>query len=157
MKFTQHQFQQWDGIHRQTEYPIHSHISVILIFLLRTTLIVLGLFCMLYSDILFVLIVVLELERVLCNFTPTFPSSLVQVITKVEPHKFLELVWTVILKIQVQLLASARGFGKLIFYLLKTDKSWYFAQWCPIIVYYCTWIRIPHSYQNMFVNKSCMA
>ena len=91
VNFTQDQFQQCDGIHQRTGYLIHFHISVILIFLLRTTLIVLGLFCMLYSDILIVLIVVLELERVLCKFASTFPSSPAQVITKVEPHKFLEL------------------------------------------------------------------
>ena len=101
MQFTQHQFQRWDGIHLRTGYPIHLHISVILIFLLRTTLIVLGLFCMLYSDIIFVLIVVLELERVLCKFAPTCPSSPAQIITKVEPHKFLGLVWTAVWKIRV--------------------------------------------------------
>jgi len=72
VKFTQHQYQRWDGIHRRTGYSL---ISVILIFLLRTPLIVFGLFCMLYSDILYALIVVLELERVLRWFAPTFCFS----------------------------------------------------------------------------------
>ena len=82
--------------------------SVILIFLLRTTLMVLRLFCMLYSNILLVLIVVLELERIFCMFAPAFPFSPAQIITKVEPHKFLELAWTVIWKIRVRFLHISR-------------------------------------------------
>ena len=57
---------------------------------------------MLYSDILLVLIVVLELERVLCNASSRQPSLPLR--PKVEPQKFLELFWTVNWKILVKFL-----------------------------------------------------
>jgi len=46
----------------------------------------------------FVLSILLELERVLCKFA----SYLAQILTRVEPHKLVELAWTVIQKIRDQ-------------------------------------------------------
>ena len=121
-KFARHQFERWHGIQRQTGYSIHFLITVILILLF---MILLFMFCMLYSDNLFILIVLPKLERVLCEFAgATLPFSPAQILTKLNHPNSWDLSglhnssynWTLVLWFRIPVLVEwfPNGFKHLV-------------------------------------------
>lgn len=82
-----------------------------------------------------------------------FPELSVSYLNYIENKlgaKMIENYWIWLITRYLDLSVSGKY---LICWTLKNDILLNF---CPIIVNYCTIICISHSYQNMFVNKSCM-